>query len=572
MRGRSELSKAEQFITGYIPIIKWLPQYSWKQWLRPDIISGLTLWGVVVPEGIAYAGLAGMPPQTGLYTFIFSLIAYAIFGTSKQLAVVATSASAVMLASVVTGLNPPDPATYITLATLLVLMVGVIFLMAGIIRLGFIANFISRPVMDGFIFGLAIFIIVKQLPKLFGIASGKGNTFEQLYFLFSHISETKLLIPIIGFSALILLFVLRKISKRIPVSLIVLVLGILGSVIFNLSAHDIAVVGNIPLGLPVFGLPQVDVNNLWQLLPGALGIVLVVFSESLGAADAFASKHDYEVNPNQELIAYGFSNLASGLSGGIVSGGSLSQSSVNDSAGAKSAISILVTAVLGMITIVALTPLFSQLPQVILAAIIIYAVTHIMRVRRMIWFYRLSRIEFILGIIALLGVLAWDVLPGLAIAVVASLIVVIFRSSRPYGSILGKVPGQPGAYSDIQRHPENSLVPGLIIFRFNSPIYFANASLFHSRLRELIQKNVQSVRAVVVDIVANDIFDITSIEMLEKLTDELRRKNIEIMAVHLHQPALEVVRRSGLAQHFSAITVFPTIDTAVQDYLKRYPQ
>lgn len=202
------------FSLAFIPILQWLPRYEWRQWLRADVIAGITLWGVVVPEGMAYAGLAGMPPQAGLYTILAALVAYAIFGTSRQLVVVATSASAVMLAATVTAINPPDQGTYFALVAVLVLIIGAVFVFAGILKLGFITNFISRPVMEGFIFGLAIFILVKQLPKLFGIHAGTGNTFEQLMYLFNHLGETNLLVLAVGGVALVLLFVLHRLSSR----------------------------------------------------------------------------------------------------------------------------------------------------------------------------------------------------------------------------------------------------------------------------------------------------------------------------------------------------------------------
>jgi len=526
---------------------------------------------------MAYAGLAGMPAQAGLYTVFAALVAYAIFGTSRQLVVVATSASAVMLAATVTALSPPDQSTYFVLVAVLVLIIGAIFVFAGILKLGFIANFISRPVMEGFIFGLAIFIVVKQLPKLLGIHAGTGNTFQQLTYLFNHLGQTNLLVLAVGGIGLILLFVLHRLSRRIPAGLAVLVLGIVVSAVFGLSSHGVAIVGKIPTGLPSFILPDIHPAYLWTLLPrwallpSALGIALVIYSEGLGAANAFASKHDYEIKPNQELISYGVANLGSGLLGGLPAGGSLSQSSVNDSAGAKSAVSLLIAAALGLITIVALTPLFTTLPEAVLAAIIIFAVSHLMKWRQMRQFYNINRVEFWLGMVALLGVLILDVLQGLAIAVLFSLILVIYRSSRPYGSVLGQVPGEPGAYTDIRRHPETRSIPGLVIFRFNSPLYFANASLFHSRLNELISKSVPPARAVIVDMVTNDQLDITSIEMLEKLTVELERNHIEIMVTEVHQPAREMALRSGLAEHLDKVKVFPTVDAAVQDFLKRNP-
>lgn len=309
----------------------------------------------------------------------------------------------------------------------------------------------------------------------------------------------------------------------------------------------------------------------WALLPGALGIALVIYTEGLGAANTFASKHGYEVKPNQELISYGIANLGSAVLGGLPAGGSLSQSSVNDSAGAKSSVSLLVAVAMGLITVVALTPLFTTLPQAVLAAIIIYAVSHLMKWQQMQQFYRINPVEFWLGMVALLGVLIVDVLPGLAIAVLFSLAIVLYRSSRPYGSVLGQVPGEPGAYTDIKRHPENISIPGMLIFRFNSPLYFANASLFQNRLKQLIRQSDPPVKTIIVDMVTNDQLDVTSIEMLEKLTMELERDGIEIMVAEVHQPVREIAKRSGLAEHLDRAKIFPTVDAAVQDFLKSNP-
>jgi sulfate permease, SulP family len=563
-----------RFNLSFIPIVQWLPRYQWRQWLCPDIIAGVTLWGVIVPEGMAYAGLAGLPPQAGLYTILAALIAYSILGTSRQLVVVATSASAVMLAATLVALKPPDPTTYIALCAALVLLIGIIFILAGALRLGFITNFISRPVMEGFIFGLAIFIVVKQLPKLLGLHAGTGNTLEQVIYLVNHISQANVLVLVIGATAIILLFFLHRISGRIPAGLAVLILGIIASVVFSLSDHGVSIVGSIPAGLPSFNIPNIRPDYLWSLLPrwallpAALGIALVIYTEGLGAANAFASRYNYQVNSNQELIAYGVANLGSALLGGTPAGGSLSQSSVNDSAGAKSSVSLLVATLMVIITVVALTPLFTALPEVILAAIIIYAVSHLIKWHKMKWFYRTNPIEFWLGIVALLGVLLVDVLPGLGIAVLSSLAVVIYRSSRPYGSVLGQVPGEPGAYTDIKRHPENKSVPGLLIYRFNSPLYFANASLFCDRIKKLVANSQPPIRAIIVDMVTNDELDITSIEMMERLVSELQHDGIEIMTAEVHQPVRDMARRSGLAQHLDRVKIFPTIEAAVQDFLK----
>ena len=559
------------FVTRFFPVTQWLPRYDVKGLLRWDVIAGITLWGVVVAEGIAYAGLAGMPLQAGLYTMLAALVAYFIFGTGKQLVVVATSASAVMLASVITTLNPPDQATYIALAGGLVLVVGAVFLLAGVLRLGFITNFISRPVMEGFIFGLAMYVSVKQLPKLFGISSGDGNSLQQIWYVLGHLGQTNITTLLVGAGALALLFVLHRYAAKVPAGLVVLVAGIVLSATLGLSAAGVKVVGVIPAGLPTIGLPEVELNDLWVLLPSALGMFLVIFSEGLGAAEVFSEKHKYEVKPDQELIAYGVANLSSGLMGGIAAGGSLSQSSVNDSAGARTSVSLLVAAVMGFVTIIALTPLFTELPEAVLAALIIYAVSHLMKVRQMKEFYRLQKVEFWLGMLALLGVLVLDVLPGLAIAVLFSLVYVIYKSSRPHVSVLGRVPGSPGAYTDIQRHPEDRPVEGLIIFRLNAPLYFANASLVRDSVRELIGGSTPPPGAVIIDMSACDNLDITSLETLRTLIRGLREAGVEMMAAEVHQPVWDMVERAGFAGEIDRSHVFPTVDAAVQDYLKRHP-
>jgi len=556
----------------FVPVLQWLPKYDVRGLLRWDIIAGITLWGVVVPEGIAYAGLAGMPLQAGLYTLLAALVAYAIFGTSKQLVVVSTSASAVMLASIITALNPPDQSSYIALAGGLVLVVGALFLLAGVLRLGFITNFISRPVMEGFIFGLAIYVAVKQLPKIFGLPHGEGDSIEQLLYVFGHLGQANLPTAAVGLCSLALLYVLHRYARPVPAGLVLLIGGIIVSATLGLSLVGVKTVGIIPAGLPSIGLPEVRLRDLWVLLPGALGMFLVVFSEGLGAADVFASKHKYELKPDQELIAYGAANISSGLCGGLVAGGSLSQSSVNDSAGARTPISLLVAAVLGLVTVIALTPLFTDLPEAVLAALIIFAVVRLMKFRQMQGFYRLQKMEFWLGMVALLGVLILDVLPGLAIAVLFSLIYVIYKSSWPHVSVLGQVPGSPGAYTDIQRHPEDRPVAGLVILRLNAPLYFANASLIHNRLRELTKDNQPPPKAVILDMSACDNLDITSLEMLEKLTKEMNEAGIEVMAAEVHQPVRDIALRSGLAHEFNRSQVFPTVDAAVQDYLRRYPE
>ena len=551
----------------YLPILNWLPHYN-HAWLTADLIAGFTIWGMLVPENIAYAGLAGLSAQAGLYTLLVALPLYAIFGTSKQVVVYATSASAALLASTIVALNPTTASMYYTFAEVLVLLVGVVFLLAGLFKLGFITNFLSRPLMDGFIFGLAIYIAAKQLYNLFGISKSSGNTFQQLWHVITNLGNTNLPTLAVGLSALALLFGLPKVSRRIPGPLVVLVLGILVSSILNLSAYGVKIVGPIPSGLPSVGLPQIPWGDMGALLSGAVGISLVVFSEALPAVDAYATKYSYEVDANQELLAMGVANLGSGLVGGLASGGAVSGSAVNDAAGAKTQVSLLTAAVLTLITVIILTPLFTNLPEAVLAALIIHAVTRLMRVKQMERYFHLQPAEFWLGIVTPLSVLVIDVLPGLVIGVVCSLAVLIYRSSRPYCSVLGQVPRVPGAYSDMQEHPENTPIPGLLIFQLGMTLYFANAKLMRDRIRDLVKASQPPPRAVILNMVNNYNLDITSAEMLETLVDELHKKGIEVVMTEVHEPFKIMARKSGLMEKLGEDHIFPSVDAAVQKFLR----
>src|SRR5215471_1160473 len=402
----------------FVPAASWLPGYQ-RGWLTGDAVAGFTIWGLLIPEMIAYASLAGLPPQAGLYTLLASLVLYALFGTSRQLVVAGTSASAILVFSAVTALKPANPAAYATLAAGMIIFTGLIFIVAGLLRLGFITAFLSRPVMVGFVFGLAIFVTVSQLPKLFGVTKGPGDTIRQFVYVIGHLG-----------SASWLTFAVDRYLPRVPGGLVVLVLAIVISAGFGLSGHGVEVVGKIPTGLPSASWPHVTVTQLWVLLPSAGGMMLVIFSEALGAGQTFADKHGYRLDNSQEMIALGLANLGSGVLGGLACGGSLSQTAVNDGAGARSELSPVIAAALSLVTVIALTPLFTDLPEAVLAALIIHAVSHLMRVGEMRRFYRLVPREFWLGVLTLAGVIVLDVLPGLIIGVVVALVLLVYRASR----------------------------------------------------------------------------------------------------------------------------------------------
>ena len=550
----------------YLPILSWLPKYN-RAWLAADVIAGLTLFGLVVPEAMAYAGIAGLPPQAGLYTLLAALLVYALFGTSRHLDVGATSATAVLLASTVValGASTGDMDTYQAYAVALVLVIGVVFLVAGLARLGFITQFLSKPVMDGFVTGLAIFVAVGQLNKLFGVEKGEGNTIVKIVDIIKQLPDVNWVVFAVGATALALLFLIPRWNKRIPAGLVVLFGYIALSTVFDLNGnYGVDVVGSVPGGLPMPSLPKVPLSTLGSMILPAIGVLLVAYSESLGVAREFAEKHGYEIDPDQELNALAMVNIVSGLFGGMIAGGSMSASAVKEGAGARSQVANLVTWVATVLTILFLTPLFTNLPEAVLGALIIHAVWHLIVARKLQHVRLVSRTEFWLGAITLAGVLLIDVLQGMIIGLVLSLLLVAYKSSRPHISSLGRIPGIPGAYADMIRHPENEPVPGVLILRLDAPLYYANALTFQDKIKTLVGETDPLPRAFILDATVLYELDITSADMLKGLVKGLQDKGVAVYLAEVHAPAREFSRRTGLADLIGEDHVFPTVDTAVR--------
>jgi sulfate permease, SulP family len=550
----------------YVPILGWITQYD-RAWLVADILAGLTLWGLVVPEGMAYAGIAGLPPQAGLYTLLAALLVYALLGSSRHLAVGATSATAALIAGTVIalGITTSDMATYQSYAAMLVLVVGVVFLVAWLARLGFVTQFLSKPVMDGFVFGLAFFVGVGQLNKLFGVEKGEGNVIAKLIHIIKQLPQANWVTFAVGASALALLFLLPRLNKKIPAGLVVLFGYIALSSVLHLNAnYGVAVAGKLPQGLPAFVLPKAPFSAIMGMILPAIGIFLVAYSEALGVAREFAEKHGYEVDANQELNAHAFTNIVSSIFGGMIAAGSMSASAVKEGAGARTQVSNLVAWGVTVITVLFLTPLFTNLPEAVLAALIIHAIWHIIAARKLKQIRLASRTEFWFAVIAFSGVILIDVLPGMIIGLLCSLLYVVYKSSRPHLASLGQVPGVPGDYTDLERHPENLAVPGTLILRLDAPMYYANALTVREKMKALVEESKQPLRAVIFDATVQDELDITSTEVLESLVKELQRKNIAVYVSDLHTTVREIARRSGLLDLIGEENVFPTLDLAVR--------
>jgi high affinity sulfate transporter 1 len=567
-------STRQQRFMRFVPILSWLPGYN-RGWLSADAIAGLTLWGLVVPEAMAYAGVAGLPPQAGLYTLLAALLIYALLGTSRHLAVTATSATAALLASsvaavlvtnaVISGTTNIDPAVYQQYATAFVFVVGLVFLVAGIARLGFITQFLSKPVMDGFVLGLALFVAVGQLNKLFGVSKVDGNTVEKFLGILRELPQANWVTFAVGGTALALLFLLPRWNKKVPGGLIVLFGSIALSTVLGLNAaYGVAVVGQLPQGLPALTLPIVPLNALIAMIAPAIGVLLVTYSEGLGVARDFADKHGYEVDPNQELNAYALANIASSLFGGMIAGGSMSASAVKEGAGARTQLTNLITWAATLVTVLFLTPLFQNLPEAVLAALIIHAVWHILVARKLQRVRQVSPTEFWLGVITFAGVILIDVLQGMLLGLALSLLLMVYRSSRPHLSSLGRVPGVPGYYTDVTRHPEDVLVPGLLILRLDAPLYYANALTVRDQIKQMIADT--SPRAIVLDVSVQGDLDVTSADMLQSLVKGLHGQGTAVYVAEVHASVLDFGRKTGLLDLIGTEYIFPTVDAAVQAF------
>ncbi len=477
-----------------------------RTWVRGDVVAGLTVWAVLVPESLAYATIAGVPPVVGLYAAVPALVLYALLGSSRHLVVSPMSATAALSAGTI-GTFAHGTTEYVAFTAALAICMGVAAMVAGVLRLGFLASMISEPVLKGFIIGLALTILVGQLPKLFGVEKGEGNFFEKLWDLITSLGDTSLISLATGLLSLALLAGLRHWAPRVPGSLVVVAIAVVVVTIFDLGDHGLDLVGTITSGLPSVGLPDAAPHDYLDLAGPAVGVMLVGFAEGLGAAKTYAVKAGYDVDSNRELVGLGAANLGAGLASGMVVNGSLSKTAVNGGAGARSQLSGVVASMLTVVTLLFLTGLFEQLPEATLAAVVIMAVVELIDVASLRHLYQvqsgrlaaiypyIGRADFIAAIAALLGVLFLDTLPGLAIGIAVSLVLLVAHTSRPHVAVLGRVPGAPGLWVEADRHPEAERVDGFLVVRVEGQLFFGNADYVREQVRSRRRGRRQGGRA-----------------------------------------------------------------------------
>lgn len=526
-----------------IPALRWIPAYQFKG-IGGDLLAGLTLAAFVLPESMAYATLAGLPPYFGIYCCLAGALLFALFTSSKHVAVGPTSSISLMIGTTVAVISGGDPQRWIAVAGLTALCVAVICFIAYILRLSSLVNFISNSILLGFKAGAALSIMATQLPKLFGVEGGGGNFFTRMQHLAGELDQTNMPVLAFGLAALLAIVVGEHFLPGKPVSLFVVIGSILAVSFTGLAQAGFEITGLIPGGLPRISRPSLRMSDVDGVLPLAFACFLMGYIETISAARTLAMKHNYSVSARQELLSMGMANLATAFASGYVVAGGLSQSTVNEKSGAKSPMSlILCSAVLGLILLF-FTGLLKNLPEVILAAIVIHAVTGLIKIRELKELAKLSRLEFTVAMIALLGVLLFGILKGVMLAVIISLILLIRKISVPQVAELGRI-GQSEHYSDISRHPDNIRIPGILIMRPESSILYFNTE----SIRDSIMKKITAqtdTRALIIDLSASPYIDVGGSSMLVELVKDLGRKGITVRFATPLAQARDMLRNSGM--------------------------
>jgi high affinity sulfate transporter 1 len=554
-------------VASVVPGVETLRTYH-RSWLSKDLVAGLILTALLVPQGMAYAELAGLPAITGLYTSILCLLGYAVFGPSRILVLGPDSSLGPMIAATLAPLllADGDPDRAFALASALALIVGAVTILAGVFHLGFVADLLSKPTQIGYMNGLALTILVGQLPKLFGFSVDADGLIDETTGFVRGVADGDVVgvAALIGLASLGLILVLQRTMPKVPAVLIVVVLAILTVEAFDLVDQGVAVVGSLPQGFPPFTIPDVSLTDIAQLLPGALGIALVALVDTISTASAFAERSGDRIRGNQEMIGIGSANVAAGLFQGFPVSTSGSRTAVAEQAGAKTQVAGLVGAIAITLILLLVPGLLRDLPQPTLAAVVIAASLSLVDIPGVVRLWRQRRAECALAIAAFLGVALLGVLPGIAVAVVLSIYNVFRRSWWPYQATLGRVDGLPGLHDTVV-NPEAALLPGLVVFRFDAPLIFANARTFRERITAFADET-PDLRWILIAAEPITDVDTTAADMLEDLDEMLNARGISLVFAEMKDPVREKIERYGLTRTIDPAHFYPTVRSAVDAY------
>ena len=546
------------------PPARWLPAYQ-PQWLQHDIVAGVTLAAYGIPVSLAYASLAGLPPQYGIYCYLVGGLAYALFGSSRQLAIGPTSAISMLVGVTVAGMAGGDPVRWASIAALTALLIAVMCVVAWLFRLSSLVNFISETILLGFKAGAALTIALTQLPKLFGVKGGGEAFFERITVLAGQLPDTNLAVLAFGLAALAVLLLGEKFLPGRPVALFVVVLSIVVLSVTPLGALGFKVVGALPQGLPAFHLPGLRPSDVDGVIPLAFACLLLSYVESVSAARALAQAHGDEIDPRQELLGLGAANLAAGLFQAYPVAGGLSQSSVNDKAGARTPLALVFASATIGLCLMFLTGLLANLPNVVLAAIVLVAVKGLINLTELRHVWRVSRFEFAVSMVAFAAVLLLGILKGVIVAVLVSMLLLIRRAAHPHVARLGRIPGTR-LFSDVERHLENQPVEGVAVFRPEASLLYFNAEYVRAAIRRHVLADGEPVRLVICDLSISSVVDLAGARMLSMLAGELRAAGIALRLVGAHAAARDMLRMEGLEERVGLLDRRLTVADAVDEF------
>jgi len=553
-----------RWITTVLPVLDWLPKYQ-SACLRSDIIAGLTLAAYAAPVGIAYSSLAGLPPEAGLYCFIFGGAIYALFASSRHLAIGPTAAISVMVASVVGSMAGGDASIYAAIAALTAGLVAIICFLSWLLRLSTFVNFISETILLGFKAGAALSIAATQLPKLFGLPGGGDHFFQRIFILFGQLGDTNPTVLIIGAVSLALLAFGERLFPTRPMALPVVALAIATVTIFGLAGEDVKLVGRIPDGLPQFGIHNIGIQHVEGLVELAFACFLLSYIESISAARTLAIKHDYLVDPRQELLGLAAANLAAAFGHGYPVAGGLSQSAVNEEAGARTPLALVIASLTLTMSLLFLTGLLRNLPEAVLAAIVLVAVSSFIKIPDFRRLWQISRIEFLVAMVAFVAVLFLGILKGVMFAAVASILFLLRHMANPHVARLGRIPGSE-RFTDITRHPDNELFPGIFMFRVEAPLLYFNVENIDRSVLEYVHTAASPVRLVVCDLSTLPYIDAAGARMLARLQEQLANEGIQFRVADAHAEVRDILRAMEVDQRLGGVSRRISIQDIVNEF------
>lgn len=550
-------------LKNYLPILDWTKNYSNKH-LKGDISAGLTVGVMLIPQGMAYAMIAGLPPIYGLYASTIPLIIYAIFGTSRQLAVGPVAMVSLLTAAGIGAIAEGGTETYLALAILLAFLVGGIQFLLGAFRLGFLVNFLSHPVISGFTSAAALIIGLSQLKHLLGIDLARSHHVHEIIIQAAeNIGSIHWITLGIGLGGIVLILIAKRINKSIPGPLLAVVFGILLVFGFGLTSTGVKIVGSVPDGLPSFAFPDLNFNNIELLLPTALAISLVSFMESIAVAKAIQAKHkDYKVSPNQELIGLGLANLGGSLFQSYPVTGGFSRTAVNDQAGAKTGLAAIISAVLIILTLLFLTPLFYYLPKAILASVIMVAVFGLIDYKEALHLWKSNRSDFWILMATFIATLALGIEQGIGIGVILSLAMIIYRTSKPHIAELGNVPGTI-FYRNKNRFDNVSIQNDILIVRIDAQMYFANSNYIRESIESLLQNRGKGIKAVIINSDSINNLDSSAIHTLDDMITDFKNQGIQVMFSGVKGPVRDAMVKADMIDKVGKENFFMSVQSAV---------